>query len=62
MSDPFARAVTESLVAAAVTLLLLFLIAKYEQNVVGAIVAIFVAAVGFLVVARRARKLMEDYG
>ena len=62
LHDPFTRAVAESLVVAAVTLLVLFVVASYVQNILGIFVAFCVAAVGFGVVAYRAKKLMEDYG
>ena len=62
LSDPFTRAVTEALIVAAVTLLLLFVVASYVQNVFGIVVASIVATAGFAFVAYRAKKLMEDYG
>ena len=62
LHDPFTRAVAEALVVAVVTLLMLFLVASYVQNVFGIIVACVVAGGGFAIVAHRAKKLMEDYG
>ena len=62
LNDPLTRAVTETLVVAAATLLMLFVVASYVQNVFGMIIASLVAAAGFLIVARRAKKLMEGYG
>jgi hypothetical protein len=62
LSDPFTRAVTEALIVAAVTLLMLFVVASYVQNIFGIGVACIVAAAGFAFVAHRAKKLMEDYG
>jgi small neutral amino acid transporter SnatA (MarC family) len=62
LNDPFTRAVAEALIVAAVTLLLLFVVASYVQNVFGIVVACIVAAGGFVFVAHRAKKLMEDYG
>jgi hypothetical protein len=62
LSDPFTRAVTEALIAAAITLLMLFIVASYVQNVFGIIIASIVATAGFAFVAYRAKKLMEDYG
>jgi type III secretory pathway component EscU len=62
LNDPLTRAVTETLVVAAVTLLMLFVVASYVQNVFGMVIASVVAAAGFLIVGRRAKKLMEDYG
>jgi hypothetical protein len=60
--DPFTRAVVETLVVAAVTLIVLFIVASYVQNILGIFIAFMVAAVGFGIVAVRAKKLMEDYG
>ncbi len=62
LNDPLTRAVTETLVVAAVTLLMLFVVASYVQNVFGMVIASVVAAAGFVIVGRRAKKLMEDYG
>jgi hypothetical protein len=61
-NDPLTRAIAETLVVAAVTLLMLFVVAEYVQNVFGVIVACVVAGAGFIIVAHRAKKLMEDYG
>jgi hypothetical protein len=62
LNDPFTRAVTETLIVAAVTVLMLFVVASYVQNVFGIVVAGVVATTGFAFVAHRAKKLMEDYG
>jgi type III secretory pathway component EscU len=62
LNDPLTRAITEALVVAAVTLLMLFVVASYVQNVFGVVVACVVAAAGFIIVAHRAKKLMADYG
>jgi hypothetical protein len=61
LDDPFARAVAETLAIAAVTLVLLFVVASLFQSIFGLFVAMSVAAVGFGIVWYRAKKLMEDY-
>ena len=56
------RAVVEALVIGAVTLLILWLVATYVQNILGVLLSCFVAGIAFLVIAIRAKRLMEDYG
>jgi hypothetical protein len=61
LDDPFTRAVAETLAVAAVTLILLFIVAEAFQSLFGLFVAVFVALIGFGFVGHRAKKLVDDY-
>ena len=61
LDDPFTRAVAETFVVAALTLILLFVVASLLKSILGLFIAVCVAIVGFGIVGYRAKKLIEDY-